>query len=590
MSLGSVSSSSSLVVRGSGGLCLQAPPDFSINQGFTPDLSKSVKVMAWNKDGKVMAWSNMATVQIAREKEGRWVVEHTLPQTKVYCLAWSPGSTLLATWEQYTTTAGQAPQPNLHLWDTATGERVKSFFQKKMSNWCPMWSLDEIICSRMVNNEVQFYENSNFDAIAHKIHLAKVSDFSMAPGNSKHTHVVAYVPGTKGAPSFTKLYQYPSFSDNQVLANKSFFQADSVDFKWNSIGSTVLLLTQSEVDKTGGSYYGKQQLHYMSTKCDTGMVGLAKEGPIYSVEWSPCGNLFATVYGFMPAKATMFSTKAEPVFDFGTGPRNIALFNLQSNLLMIGGFGNLRGHIQMWDVANKTIVSEFDAPDSTNVKWCPDGQRLLTTTCAPRLRQGNGYKVWHYSGSLLHEKNFSAGDELWEADWQAVNPGSQDMFKISKARVSGIQPSQPAVSKQAYRPPGARGTQSTFKLHDDEEAPQTMKNNAAPENMSKSALKNKKRKEASKNKTKTEKDKEDALAAAAAMNYNNNQKNNYQGAAGLLADPDKEKKIRKVNDKLASIEKLKTQIAEGKVLEKNQLEKLTKEQELLDELKALKLS
>ena len=116
----------------------------------------------------------------------------------------------------------------------------------------------------------------------------------MAPGNSKHTHVVAYVPGTKGAPSFTKLYQYPSFSDNQVLANKSFFQADSVDFKWNSIGSTVLLLTQSEVDKTGGSYYGKQQLRYMSIKCDTGMVSLAREGPIYSVEWF-CGNLFATV-------------------------------------------------------------------------------------------------------------------------------------------------------------------------------------------------------------------------------------------------------------------------------------------------------
>jgi len=590
MSLGSVSSSPSMVVRGSEGLSLQAPPDFAIHQGFSPDQSKSVKVMAWSTDGKVLAWSNMVTVKVAREKDGTWVVEQTIPQTKVFCLSWSPGGTLLATWEQYTTTAGQQPQPNLHLWNPSTGERVKSFFQKKMSNWCPMWSLDEKICSRMVNNEVQFYENSNFDAIAHKIHLAKVSDFSMTPGNSKNTHVVTYVPGSKGAPSFTKLYQYPSFDDNQVLANKSFFQADSVDFKWNSLGSTVLLLTQAEVDKTGGSYYGKQQLHYMSTKCDTGMVGLAKEGPIYSVEWSPNGTLFATVYGFMPAKATMFSTKAEPVFDFGTGPRNIALFNPQTSLLMIGGFGNLRGHIQMWDVAAKSLVSEFDAPDSTNVAWCPDGQRVLTTTCAPRLRQGNGYKVWHYSGSLLHEKNFSTGEELWEGDWQTASPGTYGPFNISKARVSGIQPSQPQVSKQAYRPPGARGTQSTFKLHDDEEAPQNMKKDVAPENLSKSALKNKKRKEAAKNKTKTEKDREDALAAAATMNHNNNQKNNYQGAAGLLADPDKEKKIRKINDKLSSIQKLKDQQAEGKTLEKNQLEKLTKEQELLDELKALNLS
>ena len=30
------------------------------------------------------------------------------------------------------------------------------------------------------------------------------------------------------------------------------------------------------------------------------------------------------------------------VFDFGTGPKNTLLFNPQSNILMIGGFGNLR--------------------------------------------------------------------------------------------------------------------------------------------------------------------------------------------------------------------------------------------------------
>merc|ERR1719431_1168059 len=442
-----------------------------------------------------------------------------------------------------------------------------SFFQKKISNWCPQWSRDEKICSRMVNNEVQFYEESSFDAIKHKLHLAKVSNYALAPCSSQTTHVVALVPGAKGAPSFTKLFQYPNFDENQILANKSFFQADSVDFKWNSVGSTVLLLTQAEVDKTGGSYCGKQQFHFMSVRGGTGMVGLAKEGPIYSVEWSPDGALFAAVYGFMPAKATMFNTKAEPVFDFGTGPRNSAVFNPASNLLMIGGFGNLRGHIQMWEVASKTLNSEFDAPDSTDVKWCPDGQRFLTSTCAPRLRQGNGYKVWHYSGALLHEKSFQSGDELWEVAWQEA--------------------SQAMESKQVYRPPGARGAQSSFKLHDDDEAPENVKK-GTPENMSKSALKNKKRKEAAKNKAKTaEQDKTDALAAAASMNQQNNKKNNYQGAAGILADPEKEKKIRKVNDKLPKIEKLKSQLAEGKTLEKNQLESLSKEQTLLDELKAL---
>eukprot|EP00088_Acartia_fossae_P035536 TRINITY_DN36653_c0_g1_i1.p1 TRINITY_DN36653_c0_g1~~TRINITY_DN36653_c0_g1_i1.p1 ORF type:complete len:298 (-),score=83.73 TRINITY_DN36653_c0_g1_i1:98-940(-) len=280
----------------------------------------------------------------------------------------------------------------------------------------------------------------------------------------------------------------------------------------------------------------------------------------------------------------MFNISAEPVFDFGTGPRNCVLFNPQSSLLMIGGFGNLRGHIQMWDVAAKALVSEFDAPDSTDVKWCGDGQRLLTSTCAPRLRMGNGYKVWHYSGSLLHEKMFQNNDELWECDWQTG--GSYGPFKISKSKVLGIEPSQPVVSKQVYRPPGARGTQSKFKLHDDDELPQNQQKSGpgANENLSKAQLKNKKRRENAKNKAKNETEQNEKSAPQPFV------ENNYQGAKGLLSDPEKEKKIRKLNDKIAAIQKIKQAQAEGKQLEKNQLEKLSKEKEFLDELKALSLS
>ena len=33
----------------------------------------------------------------------------------------------------------------------------------------------------------------------------------------------------------------------------------------------------------------------------------------------------------MPSKATLFNCKCEPVYDFGTGHRNIARFNSQGN-------------------------------------------------------------------------------------------------------------------------------------------------------------------------------------------------------------------------------------------------------------------
>ncbi len=50
-------------------------------------------------------------------------------------------------------------------------------------------------------------------------------------------------------------------------------------------GRSVLLLAQSEVDKTGASYYGKTQLHYVDVEGETSMVQLPKEGPIYHLLW-----------------------------------------------------------------------------------------------------------------------------------------------------------------------------------------------------------------------------------------------------------------------------------------------------------------
>lgn len=157
------------------------------------------------------------------------------------------------------------------------------------------------------------------------------------------------------------------------------------------------------------------------------------------------------------------------------------------------------------------------------------------------------------------------------------------------------------AAKQAYRPPGARGTQSTFKLHDDEEAPQNLKKggSAEPEVLSKAAAKNKKRKEAAKAAKLAETsipvqkrsgDQASALTAAAAHAQNIKESSaTYQGAKGLLADPMKEKKVKKLTEKLGKIAKLKEEQAGGKELEKNQMEMLSKEGAVLEELKQLQL-
>lgn len=62
---------------------------------------------------------------------------------------------------------------------------------------------------------------------------------------------------------------------------------------------------------------------------------LGKEGPIHAIEWSPKNTEFCVVYGFMPAKATLFNTKCEAIFEFGTLHRNSVYYNPHGNNILL---------------------------------------------------------------------------------------------------------------------------------------------------------------------------------------------------------------------------------------------------------------
>lgn len=59
-------------------------------------------------------------------------------------------------------------------------------------------------------------------------------------------------------------------------------------------------------------------------------------------------------------------------------------------LLLLAGFGNLRSGIELWDVTNRKVIAKTDAPDTTLLRWSPDGEHFITATTAPRLRITNG--------------------------------------------------------------------------------------------------------------------------------------------------------------------------------------------------------
>ena len=571
------------LVRGSEGLYMvNGPPHFTESTVLPRESGRNCKVYTFSKDGTLFAWSNGEKVNIINVANKGLLHSFDLP--KAVCLEFSPNNTVLATWQPYTTSKdGTAGTPNLQLYDMKTGACLKSFIQKKMQNWCPSWSDDEIICARNVNNEVHFFENNNFNTIANKLHLQKVNDFNLSPGTQPYK-VAVYVPGSKGAPSFVRLYQYPNFAGPQAaLANKSFFKADKVTMLWNKKATAVLVIASTEVDKTGASYYGEQTLHYIATNGESAVVQLPKNGPIYDVVWNSSSTEFCAVYGFMPAKATVFNLKCDPVFDFGTGPRNAAFYSPHGHILVLAGFGNLRGQMEVWDVKNYKLISKPVASDSTYFAWCPDGEHILTATCAPRLRVNNGYKIWHYTGSLLHKYDVPSNGELWQVSWQPFLDGIFPAKTIKYQAVPSEVPSEEPKVATAYRPPALRNKPVTnSKLHE-EEPPQNMKPHPGSDKpLSKTALKNQRKHEAKKAA------KQEARSDAAPTPVPQSAPRNTvtQSASG---DPEVDKKIKNLKKKLKAIEQLKEQAAAGKQLEKNQLEKIQKETALLQELEDLEL-
>jgi translation initiation factor 2A len=86
---------------------------------------------------------------------------------------------------------------------------------------------------------------------------------------------------------------------------------------WNSTGTACLCLATADTDATNQSYYGEAKLHYLPAEAARAdgacAVELPKEGPVHDVAWSPAGDYFCVVAGFMPAKVGLERSREDAV-------------------------------------------------------------------------------------------------------------------------------------------------------------------------------------------------------------------------------------------------------------------------------------
>ncbi|KAJ1769662.1 hypothetical protein IW140_005046 [Coemansia sp. RSA 1813] len=580
------------------GVC-NAPPASTAAVALPAKPTEEVRSLAYSANGQRLAWSVADHVHIADAHSLAAVAQVASPG--ILDVRFSPKGTYLITWERLVRAAGAEPTPNLKVWDAATGELRGSFVQSSFATTALQWTDDEKYCAKLFPGQVRFYTPEAMSKAALTLKLEGVAAFSVSPGLSPS--VAVFVPERKSKPALVRMYSLGSFTS--PVANKSFFKAEKVEFFWHRLGTNVLVLTQTDVDKTGRSYYGESSLYFMAAAGNFDCrVPLDREGPIHDVAWSPTDKEFAVVYGFMPAKAALFNHRVEVTFDFGVAPRNFVRFNPHGRVVALAGFGNLSGQVDMWDRKTLKKLCSVDAHGASFCEWGPDGRYLMAATLSPRLRVDNGIRIWHYSGALVYNKEIS---ELYQVDWR---PAPASLFPQRSALSpvpDGIALAASSSSEKdakpagAYRPPHARSrnadNNSPRSLYDMAEqksfggaATQRTVPGAAPKlpvGASPNAVSNSSEKKRRRNRKKSSKNDADTDADKASEKDAGPNASAPASDAPPATDIDVLKKIRQLNKKLVQIETLTKKRDQGESLEDNQISKIESRPQIESEIATL---
>lgn len=449
------------------------------------DITPSPKALAecraalYSSNGKFFAYTQPNEVVIL-DTSAQAQLYHRIEIPEVFDIHFSPKGTYLCLWckpIQLNKESG-VWNDNLKVFNVNTKTVIAEWSVRHQNGWRPQFTSEETLFCRGLNNrEIQFFEidangtskiNINQPTYKYKLNDAKATfqNFQISPG--KNPSIAIFIPEKSGKPASVYIYNIPNF--NQPICSKNFFKAERCQLKWNTLGTALLALASTDHDTSNKSYYGETNLYLLGIAGSyDSRIDLQKEGPIHDITWSPTAREFAVSYGYMPSETTFFDARGNAIHSLPTAPRNTIMYSPHAKFVLVAGFGNLQGTVDVYDRQNKFAkVVTFEATNTSVCEWSPCGRFILTATTSPRLRVDNGLKVWHASGKLIFMKEYQ---ELFAIGWKPQDlalfpalrtleaaPEAHESTKEYTAKRDALANAAAKKPAGAYRPPHARGS------------------------------------------------------------------------------------------------------------------------------------
>ncbi|KAJ2976294.1 hypothetical protein NUW54_g11588 [Trametes sanguinea] len=205
--------------------------------------------------------------------------------------------TYLSTWERPVKLEDGSQHKNLRVFSVSTGEELVAFSQKSQEGWELQFTISESHAVRLVGQEIQVFRPVEWSkGVVDKLKVEGATTVTLSPG--LNPSVAVFIAEKKGQPASVKIYSLTALGAPPTC-QKTFFKAQRSQIKWNTLGTQVLILTQTDVDQANKSYYGETGGLYLLSAAGNFdcRVTLDKEGPVHDFAWSPNSKEFCVVYG-----------------------------------------------------------------------------------------------------------------------------------------------------------------------------------------------------------------------------------------------------------------------------------------------------